>query len=95
MIERTFMVRARLGLHARAAAKLVRVAAGFQSQLSMERIDTGTTADAKSILSVLMLAATRGTELRVRADGVDEQEAMLAFDSLFEQEFGEVSPAVN
>lgn len=95
MIERTFVVRARLGLHARAAAKLVRVAAGFQSQLSIERIDTGTTADAKSILSVLMLAATRGTELRVRADGVDEQEAMLAFDFLFEQEFGEVSPAVN
>ena len=89
MLERTFVVKARLGLHARAAAKLVGIAGRFQSQLSLQRIDSGISADAKSILSVLMLAATRGTEIKVRAQGIDEQEAMLAFDALFEEEFGE------
>lgn len=70
MIERILTVKGQLGLHARAAAKLVRVASGFQSRLSIERLDGSATADAKSILSVLMLAAARGTKLRVVADGM-------------------------
>ena len=90
MIERTLLITARLGLHARAAAKLVRVASSFQSQVVLTRADSEVTADAKSILSVLMLAASRGTELQVRADGVDEEVAMNAIERLFAEGFGEV-----
>ena len=83
MIERILLIKGRLGLHARAAAKLVRVASGFQSQIILRRVDTDVTADAKSILSVLMLAAGQGTELQVRADGTDEAAAMNALAQLF------------
>lgn len=92
MIERTFIVKARLGLHARAAAKLVRVATNFESQMKLERIENGLSADAKSILSVLMLAASQGTQLRATADGSDEVAAMAALDELFADGFGELSP---
>jgi phosphocarrier protein HPr len=89
MVERTLLVTARLGLHARAAAKLVRLASGFDSKVELRRVDTGLSADAKSILSVLMLAASRGTELRASAEGVDEDAALSAIDSLFNDGFGE------
>lgn len=92
MIERIFIVKARLGLHARAAAKLVRVATNFESQMKLERIENGLSADAKSILSVLMLAASQGTQLRATADGSDEVAAMAALDELFVDGFGELSP---
>ena len=90
MVERTLLIRQRLGLHARAAAKLVRVASAFQSQVQLRRLDGDVTADAKSILSVLMLAAGRGTELQAIADGVDEEAAMDAIAELFADGFGEV-----
>lgn len=90
MIERTLLVKARLGLHARAAAKLVRVASGFHSQVLLQRIDGSAQADAKSILSVLMLAASRGTKLLASAEGVDEELAMNALDELFADGFGEL-----
>jgi phosphotransferase system HPr (HPr) family protein len=92
MIERTLLIKARLGLHARAAAKLVRVASGYQSQVILRRVDGSATADAKSILSVLMLAASCGTALQARADGVDEEAAMGAIDQLFAEGFGELEP---
>ena len=88
MVERTLLIIQRLGLHARAAAKLVRVASAFQSQVQLRRLDGDVTADAKSILSVLMLAAARGTELQASADGVDEEEAMDAIAELFADGFG-------
>jgi phosphocarrier protein HPr len=89
MVERVVVVKARLGLHARAAAKLVRLASSFKSRVSLERPDGSATADAKSILSVLMLAASQGTELRAIADGQDEHEAITALDELFCACFGE------
>jgi phosphotransferase system HPr (HPr) family protein len=92
MVERTLLIKGRLGLHARAAAKLVRLANGFQSQVLLQRVDGDVTADAKSILSVLMLAANRGTELQARADGVDEEVAMNAIEQLFAEGFGEMEP---
>jgi phosphotransferase system HPr (HPr) family protein len=92
MVERTLTVRARLGLHARAAAKLVRVASGFDSKVELKRVDSGISADAKSILSVLMLAASRGTSLQASVDGSDEEAAMAAIDELFAQGFGEMEP---
>ena len=89
MIERRVMITNRLGLHARAAALLVRTANNYQSVLRLERADHTAAADAKSILSVLMLAASRGTELLVTAEGVDESEAMNALCGLFAGGFGE------
>jgi phosphotransferase system HPr (HPr) family protein len=90
MIERTLLIKARLGLHARAAAKLVRVASAYQSQVLLRRVDGSATADAKSILSVLMLAASRGTSLEATVDGVDEEAAMGAIAQLFADGFGEL-----
>ena len=90
MIQRTLLVRAPLGLHARAAAKVVRLAQSFESVVALQRLDNGATADAKSILSVLMLAAGRGTELKANAEGIDEEAAINALDRLFVQGFGEM-----
>jgi len=87
MVERTLTVTAPLGLHARAAARLVRLVSGFHSRVELSRVDSGLSADAKSILSVLMLAASRGTELRASADGADEEAVMSAIDQLFSDGF--------
>src|SRR5213592_2870811 len=95
MIERTLLIKGRLGLHARAAAKLVRVASGFQSKIILRRVDADVTVDAKSILSVLMLAASRGTELQARTVGVDEEAAMNAIERLFSDGFGEMESGVS
>ena len=89
MAERRVQVTSRLGLHARAAANLVRVAMQFQSSLTLQRVDGNAEADAKSILSILTLAASRGTELRVVAHGDDEQEALDALIGLFSRDFDE------
>jgi phosphotransferase system HPr (HPr) family protein len=79
----------RLGLHARAAAKLVRAAGAFAATLRLVRLDRGGAADAKSILSVLMLAASRGTELIITAEGPDERPALDALCQLIGGGFGE------
>jgi phosphotransferase system HPr (HPr) family protein len=89
MVEERVRIINRLGLHARAAAQLVRTANGYQSRLRLERLDGSATADAKSILSVLMLAAARGTELLLAAEGTDEREAVHALCELFACGFGE------
>jgi len=87
--ERRLQVTGRLGLHARAAANLVRVASQFQSNLTIKRLDGNAEADAKSILSILTLAASRGTDLEIIANGVDEQEALDAVVGLFARDFDE------
>ncbi len=89
MIEHQVVITNRLGLHARAAALLVRTANTFQSIIRLERVDGTAAADAKSILSVLMLAASRGTELLMTAEGVDEEQAIIALSELFSSGFGE------
>ena len=89
MVECRVRIVNRLGLHARAAAKLVRAAGAFRSTLRLVRPDRGAAADAKSILSVLMLAASRGTELLVTAEGPDEQHALEALCRLIGGGFGE------
>jgi len=89
VIEKRVTVTNHLGLHARAAARLVQLANQFQSDLRLERVDDSATADAKSILSVLMLAATAGTELSVMAEGIDQAEAIAALSNLFRTGFGE------
>ena len=89
MLERRLKIVNRLGLHARAAAKVVRMASAFQSNMRLERVDASAAADAKSILSLLMLAASRGTELKMSVEGVDERAAANAIDELFANGFGE------
>ena len=90
MVERSVTVVNRLGLHARAAARLVRAASAFRSNVHLERADRSAAADAKSILSVLMLAASRGTSLRVVAEGDDEGAALDAVCDLIVSGFGEL-----
>jgi len=81
------MITNKLGLHARAAAKLVHTASAYESEIYVgtehEEIN------AKSILGILTLAATKGTPLNVRADGPDEAEAVRAIVQLFTDKFGE------
>lgn len=79
-----------LGLHARAAAQLVRLASGFQSRIRLLREDNAVLADAKSILSVLTLAASKGVILIIEVDGSDEHDAFEAIESIFANGFGEL-----
>jgi phosphocarrier protein len=77
----------KLGLHARAAAKLVHTASEFESEIYI-----GTDheeVNAKSILGILTLAASKGTPLNVRAEGIDEEAAVRAIAALFADKFGE------
>ena len=80
----------RLGLHARAAAQLVRLASSFQSKIKLVRTDNSVVADAKSILSVLTLAASKGVELEIDVEGEDEQKAFAAIQEIFKDGFGEL-----
>jgi len=77
----------RLGLHARAASKLVSTAAEFQSNVMVVREDKRV--NAKSIMGVLMLAAPVGTELEIECDGPDEEDALKALAALIQDRFGE------
>lgn len=90
MLEAKVKVVNSLGLHARAAASLVRLAGNFQSDIRIRRADNRVVADAKSILSVLTLAAAKGTELEIEADGADENAAIEKIKEIFIKGFGEV-----
>jgi len=85
--ERTFTIVNRLGLHARAAARLVQTANRFQSDITIAR--DGQSANAKSIMGVLMLAASKGSDVTVRVQGPDGAEALAALGELIETGFGE------
>ena len=90
MLDRTVTVVNPLGLHARAAAQLVRVASTFDCSITLRRADTGVEADAKSILNVLYIAASKDLELHIVANGDDEADAMTAVEGLFLNGFGEI-----
>ena len=77
----------RLGLHARASAKLTQLAGSFQSDVWMTR--DGRRVNAKSIMGVMMLAAAKGSSVELEIDGPDEQVAMDALVALIEDKFGE------
>ncbi len=90
MRQRTLMIENPLGLHARAGARLVKLANGFQSDILLARADSPQrTVNAKSIFSVLLLAATQGTIINIVAEGEDEAEAMEALCRLVKERFGE------
>lgn len=77
----------KLGLHARAAAKLVTLASGFESDITIKR--GGQEVNAKSIMGVMMLAAAKGTEIEVSASGADADEALAEITQLVQNRFGE------
>jgi len=87
VIRRSLRIRNRLGLHARAAARFVHTASRFRSQVSAGR--DGRTMDGKSILGILLLGASHGTEIEVVVDGPDEVEALDALDALVASGFGD------
>lgn len=89
MIEREVEIINRLGLHARAAAKLVHTAGAFESDVTL--LVGSEQVDAKSILGILLLAVGQGTELTVRAEGADEDQALEAVTILIADRFGEES----
>lgn len=89
MIHLNVVVSNKLGLHARAAAKLVRLASRFASDIHLSREGARQHIDSKSILGVLMLAAAQGTVLIFSISGSDQAEAGEAIKRLFEEKFGE------
>ena len=89
MIERDLTVSNRLGLHARATAKLVQVLSAFRSNATL--VAKGREINAKSIMGVMLLAAGQGTQVKLRVEGEDEAAAADAVASLFERRFDEDS----
>ena len=87
MLEHEIEITNKLGLHARAAAKLVKVAGGFTSSIEIEKQEQRV--NAKSIMSVMMLAASRGNIVKLFVEGDDQADAMASVIELIENKFGE------
>lgn len=87
MLRQPIEIVNRLGLHARASAKLTQLAGSFQSEVWMTR--DGRRVNAKSIMGVMMLAAGKGSSIELETEGPDEQAAMNALVALIEDKFGE------
>ena len=87
MIRTSITISNKLGLHARASAKLTKLATGFKSEVFMSR--NGRRVNAKSIMGVMMLAAGLGAEVEIETEGEDEQAAMDALRALINDKFGE------
>jgi phosphocarrier protein len=87
MIKSTLNISNKLGLHARASAKLTKLAGGFRSEIHLSR--NGRRVNAKSIMGVMMLAAGMGTQVELEVEGEDEQAAADAIATLVSDKFGE------
>jgi len=87
MLEQEIIVSNKLGLHARASAKLVQLVQGFKSTVWL--VSKGREVNAQSIMGVMMLSAGIGTPVTVRAEGPDEAQALSAVVALFERKFDE------
>jgi phosphocarrier protein len=87
MIKSNILIINKLGLHARASAKLTKLAGSFASEVHLSR--NGRRVNAKSIMGVMMLAAGVGTEIEIEVDGPDEVAAMEALRALIDSRFGE------
>lgn len=87
MMEKEFVVKNRLGLHARPAALFVQTTNKFASSIKVRKGDQEV--DGKSIMGLMMLAAEEGSALVIVADGADEQQALSSLDKLFNDRFGE------
>ena len=89
MIQRELVICNKLGLHARAAAKLAQTASSFQSDIRLARPGRNEFINAKSILGILMMAAAAGTRLHITIEGRDELAAVAAIEELIHSRFGE------
>jgi phosphocarrier protein HPr len=87
MIQSSIQISNKLGLHARASAKLTKLAGSFKCDIHLSR--NGRRVNAKSIMGVMMLAAGLGTEVVIETDGHEEQAAMDALRALIQDKFGE------
>jgi len=87
MIKQVVTINNKLGLHARASAKLTKLAGGFASEVHLSR--NGRRVNAKSIMGVMMLAAGLGSEVEIETEGADEQAALDAIVALIDDKFGE------
>lgn len=87
MIKTHITIRNKLGLHARASAKLTKLAGRFESDVHLTRKERRV--NAKSIMGVMMLAAGLGSEIEIEAEGADEQAALAGLVALIEDKFGE------
>ncbi len=87
MLQQDVEITNKLGLHARASAKLSQIANQFQSEVNLGR--NGNKVNAKSIMGVMMLAAAKGTTIAIETEGPDEADAMHAVLSLINDKFGE------
>lgn len=87
MIKTALRINNKLGLHARASAKLTKLASSFDSEVHLSR--SGRRVNAKSIMGVMMLAAGQGTEIELEVEGPDEAQAAEAITALVNDKFGE------
>ena len=87
MVEKEVEIVNKLGIHARPATSFVQLAEKFQSNIVVEK--DGFEVNGKSILGMMMLVAPKGTKIKIRADGPDEEEALKALVKLVEDGFGE------
>ncbi|MCE2999721.1 MAG: HPr family phosphocarrier protein [Betaproteobacteria bacterium] len=87
MLQQDIEIINKLGLHARASAKLTQLAGNYASEIWLSR--NGRRVNAKSIMGVMMLAAAKGSTITIETDGADEAEAMTALKSLISDRFGE------
>lgn len=87
MVRREVIIANKLGLHARAAARLVQLASSFGSEIKIGR--SGKEVNGKSIMGVMMLAASRGSPIEIVASGEDEEQAVCSLEELIINRFGE------
>ena len=87
MVSKTFVIKNKFGLHARPSASLVQTAVRFHSKITVEK--DGQVADGRSIMDLMMLAASPGTSITVEATGQDAAEVIEALDALIRSRFGE------
>lgn len=87
MKKKELLIENKLGLHARAAAQIVKCASAFMSKITL--VKDGLEVDGKSIMGIMMLAAAKGTTILVSAEGDDEDKAMDGMERLFRNKFGE------
>jgi len=87
MIKKELLIENRLGLHARAAAQIVKSASAFASKITLSK--DGLEVDGKSIMGIMMLAAAKGSSVLLQVEGADENGALAELERLFQDKFGE------
>jgi phosphocarrier protein len=87
MKQRELLIENKLGLHARAAAQIVKSASAYSSRITL--IKDGLEVDGKSIMGIMMLAAAKGSSIMLQVHGADEEQAVAGLEKLFKEKFGE------